>query len=244
MNSIPIPAARFMSAQVLPVGGATAPKASRAALGAHPCANSWIGVSADTLRSLVDYDPDTGVFTWKDRPVEMFPSRQKGITWNKKHAGKVAFSGMSADGLYYCGKLFNRTLRAHRVAWLHYFGEEPEGIIDHINRNGLDNRIANLRLANLHESACNRSSSGEVPYLGVQKARNKFRARVKAGDFKWSKTFDTAEEAAMARDQMVVKLHGEFAALNFMDTWVSAPHRPEPVARDYSFKAVIGECPW
>jgi hypothetical protein len=32
--------------------------------------------------------------------------------------------------------------------------------------------------------------------------------------------------------------------LAFVDTWVSAPHRPEPVARDYSFKAVIGEPSW
>jgi hypothetical protein len=34
------------------------------------------------------------------------------------------------------------------------------------------------------------------------------------------------------------------SVLSFVDTWVSAPHRPEPVARDYSFKAVIGEPSW
>lgn len=30
----------------------------------------------------------------------------------------------------------------------------------------------------------------------------------------------------------------------FVDTWVSAPHRPEPIARDFTFKAVIGEPDW
>lgn len=31
---------------------------------------------------------------------------------------------------------------------------------------------------------------------------------------------------------------------SFVDTWVSAPHRPEPIARDFTFKAVIGEPDW
>jgi hypothetical protein len=31
------------------------------------------------------------------------------------------------------------------------------------------------------------------------------------------------------------------SVLSFVDTWVSAPHRPGPIARDFTFKAVIGE---
>lgn len=32
------------------------------------------------------------------------------------------------------------------------------------------------------------------------------------------------------------------SVLFFLDTWVSPPARPAP--RDFTFKAVIGECPW
>lgn len=38
--------------------------------------------------------------------------------------------------------------------------------------------------------------------------------------------------------------HVSASVLSFVDTWVSAPHRPEPVARDFTFKAVIGEPDW
>lgn len=34
---------------------------------------------------------------------------------------------------------------AHRVAWLFFYGEWPNGQIDHINHNKKDNRILNLR---------------------------------------------------------------------------------------------------
>lgn len=35
-----------------------------------------------------------------------------------------------------------------------------------------------------------------------------------------------------------------YSAEAFVDTWISAHARPEPTARDFTFKAVIGECPW
>ena len=35
-----------------------------------------------------------------------------------------------------------------------------------------------------------------------------------------------------------------YSAAAFVDTWIAAPRRPEPVARDFTFKAVIGEPSW
>jgi hypothetical protein len=47
----------------------------------------------------------------------------------------------------------------HRLIWKWHYGTEPE-VIDHINRNPLDNRIENLREANHQLNAANRTTKG------------------------------------------------------------------------------------
>ena len=97
----------------------------------------------ELLRKLLNYDPDTGVLTWKARPLSMFSTDSQGKRWNSRYAGKLAFTA-NADG-YKLGKVFGASFRAHRVAWAIHHGEWPSGEIDHINRVKSDNRIANLR---------------------------------------------------------------------------------------------------
>jgi len=45
--------------------------------------------SVETLRQLLDYDPETGILTWKPRPVEMFRTHHKRICATR-YAGKEA----------------------------------------------------------------------------------------------------------------------------------------------------------
>jgi hypothetical protein len=54
---------------------------------------------------------------------------------------------------------------AHRLAWLWWFGEWPEGGLDHINRIRNDNRIDNLREATRSENQRNRRKEGEPKWI-------------------------------------------------------------------------------
>lgn len=88
-------------------------------------------LTAEYLRSVLRYDPDTGIFTWKVRTSPRV---------------KVGDTTGSLDGNGYLQiRLQSRKHLAHRLAWLYVHGVWPKDQIDHINRIRTDNRIANLR---------------------------------------------------------------------------------------------------
>lgn len=89
---------------------------------------------------------------------------------------------------------------------------------DHKNRNTLDNRRENLRIATHSENCKNRISAGESKYLGVCKStgRAKWQATIKVkGRYKMLGRFDSEEAAAIRYDAAAKIHHGEFANLNF-----------------------------
>lgn len=100
----------------------------------------------DMLRQLIDYNPDTGLLTWKPRTVEMFENNDKRIcaTWNTRYAGKEAIGHIDANG-YKCGHIFKSSMKAHRAAWAIYYGAYPKHQIDHIDGDRTNNAINNLR---------------------------------------------------------------------------------------------------
>lgn len=116
-------------------------------------------LTAELIRALIDYDPESGLLTWRPRPLEMFPAptpalqRSIAAAWNEKNAGQEACACI--DGGYKTGGLFYNKLRAHRAAWAIVTGEMPKGQIDHINGDGTDNRWVNLRLVCGKENARN-----------------------------------------------------------------------------------------
>jgi hypothetical protein len=102
------------------------------------------------LHTLLAYDPETGLFTWKARDADQFPvtkrpSEHKAANWNARCAGKPALSNVNSNG-YLRGPVLGQLYQAHRVAWAMVNGEWPNGQIDHINGVVTDNRISNLRM--------------------------------------------------------------------------------------------------
>ena len=98
----------------------------------------------------------------------------------------------------------------------------PQGLVcDHINRNGLDNRKANLRPATVSQNLCNRpkrKTKTRSIYKGLEwdKLQRKWKARIHLNNRKiYLGSFATEADAAKAYDNAAHKLHGRFASLNF-----------------------------
>ena len=89
-----------------------------------------VRLSADHLRDVLEYDPDTGVFTWR-------------VSRGSRAAGSVA--GTSDIYNYRVICIDHVTHKASRLAWLYMTGQFPAGQIDHINHVTHDDRFANLR---------------------------------------------------------------------------------------------------
>lgn len=105
-----------------------------------------------------------------------------------------------------------RTCRMHRLI----MDPSPGLHVDHINRDGLDNRRANLRVVTPGVNFQNRPPRGGASrYLGVSRNKKRWKASIGfEGKFLHLGTFDTEEQAAVAYDVAAKKLYGRDAALN------------------------------
>ena len=129
------------------------------------------------------YDPDTGEFL---RITE----------------GGLRKTGYAKDAylrLYLHGKKY----LAHRVAILLATGSMPDGLIDHIDGNTLNNRLSNLRIVGRKENARNmsRSRSNTSGLMGVywRKDIEVWRATIRPGKFVSLPSDGTLFDAACAR---------------------------------------------
>lgn len=159
-------------------------------------------MDVDYIRSVIDYNPETGVFIWK---------MKMGTAYAGDEAGTV-FTG------YRHISINRKRYSAHRLAWIIYYGEEPSGYIDHVNRDKLDNRISNLRECDYSENTINQGKriTNKSGYKGVSSdGWVGWRADVwKNRKQYYLGRFDCKIEAAKAYDEKAIELHGEFAATN------------------------------
>ena len=92
----------------------------------------------------------------------------------------------------------------------------PGREVDHINRNGLDNRRSNLRLATHAQNEANKPPRGEYKGAYWCKKSGRWRASIRVdGRLRHMGRFATREEAARVYDDAALEAFGEFAYLNF-----------------------------
>lgn len=157
-------------------------------------------ITQQRVRELLDYDPLTGVLTWKiARPGVM--------------AGQIA--GCPSTYGYIVVRIDGVLYRANRIAFLHAHGYLPH-MVDHENLVRDDNRLSNLRPATRSQNAANsgmsvRNTSG---HKGVyrDKKNGKWRAMIGVDGKRLAiGRFNDIMEAARAYRDAAVANFGEFA---------------------------------
>ena len=156
-----------------------------------------------------------------ERALELFeydPTSHTGLRYKKdhypRHKGSTA-GGKASRGKYYEVVVSGRTrVKAHRIVWALHHGELPKKQIDHINGNGLDNRIENLRQVDASQNNWNRSikTASKTGVKNIHKLRNgKFRVNIWK-DYKSNHfgVFNTLEEAVLAANKARQELHGGY----------------------------------
>ena len=177
-------------------------------------------VTYETAHQLIFYCEESGRLRWKPRPLEMFLSSRGAKTWNTRYAGKDVGTVVGHKSGKYT-KYKNVIIRpnrykAHRLIWLMKTGAWPNGHIDHIDGNGLNNSWGNLREATSSQNACNQKvrsdSTSGVKGVSYDKKRGLWYVYIDVDKKrKHLGRYGTKDEAISARSVAEKIYHGEYA---------------------------------
>ena len=149
-----------------------------------------------TLKELLIYDPNTGIFTWTSKAFRRV---------RYKIAGSVGkpYIYIRIDGISYA---------AHRLAFFYMTGEWPTSLVDHRNRIPTDNSWDNLRIISFSGNMENQKIRRGY-YL--DKRDNRYYAEISVRKKKqFLGGFDSAEEAHLCYLQAKRKLHLDYHELD------------------------------
>ena len=146
-------------------------------------------MNIDALKSLLRYEPETGLIYWV--------AKGKGMI-KKKAAGTKLHSG-------YLGVCIgHKRWQAHRIAWALHHGAWPKDQIDHINGIKTDNRICNLREATNSQNGKNlglsKANTSGVKGVSFERYTQKWKATIRVDGKSISiGRFNSIEDACNAR---------------------------------------------
>lgn len=138
------------------------------------------------LKELLRYEPETGQLYW---------------LVNRRRARAGASAGTVDGNGYLHMSVLGKFYKAHRLVWLLTYGEWPAGLIDHINGDKLDNRLANLRVVTHRQNQQNRERhrAGRLVGCYYNKRAKRWQAYIKAqGERRHLGMYDTEQEAHAA----------------------------------------------
>lgn len=190
-------------------------------------------LTAERLREVLHYDPETGEFRWR-------VSRRNGVK-----AGDVA--GTVTNYGYRQIRVDGRCYRASRLAFLYMTGEWPSHEIDHRDNDPSNDRWSNLREATGSQNQANkrRQINNTSGYKGVTYHRDcaRWQAQIMVhGRMRYLGLYDTREEAFAVRCSASRRYHGDFANLGISSPSIvpdlePATERPVTESKDHQ----IGE---
>lgn len=115
--------------------------------------------SIEEVRQLLRYEPDTGKLFWKE-------------------TGQEAFRAKSGNG-YRRAHINGKRIYAHRLIWAIVHGFWPEDFIDHIDGDGYNNKLTNLR-------AVSRSGNARKQSINVKNTSGAMGVYWRKDTQKWS----------------------------------------------------------
>ena len=116
------------------------------------------------LKEFLNYDPTTGIMRWIKSPAPRI---------------KIGEEAGKSDGWRYARvQLKGKNMLAHRVCWAIYYGYWPKHI-DHLNGNGFDNRIVNLRSVSAFENCKNKLMHRNGKKFGAHFVRGKWHSTIR-----------------------------------------------------------------
>lgn len=147
----------------------------------------------EEIKSSFEYDHESGL-------VFMI------ICGERVHREKLSVMSNGTNTQYMMVYFKSNSFLSHRLAWFLYYGKWPENHIDHINQDGCDNRIVNLRDVSRSENLRNarRSKSNTSGVTGVfwHKVAKKWHAQIVVkGVSIYLGLFEKIEDAAEARSE-------------------------------------------
>lgn len=152
-------------------------------------------LTQNRLKELLFWDGEK--FIWNKQPRRRLMSSVAGCV------GKKGYKQICIDQ-----KLYGE----HRLVWLYHYGAFPDGVIDHIDRNPLNNSIRNLRVVKHAENCQNTKKhiDNTSGYKGVywNKQRSRWMAKIVVnGKQHHLGIFLTPEEASVAYQAGQKKYH-------------------------------------
>lgn len=143
-------------------------------------------ITWEELVSVLDYDINTGIFTWKE---------------TRGRIPKGSIAGCLEDDGYVTIRINRKIYKAHRLAWFYCFKDWPVLDIDHINRVRSDNSLDNLRELSRADNNRNSLARNTTNTKNVYKNGSNYMARISfngidnyLGTFK---TIDLADESIL-----------------------------------------------
>jgi hypothetical protein len=155
-------------------------------------------LTATRLREALDYDKETGLFTW--------------LVTNSRRSVAGTIVGLPVPVMYPRIRVDKELYSAHILAWLHAYGKFPIDDIDHIDGNRNNNRLDNLRDVKRNKNMQNLrapKSNNKIGMLGVSRnGKNGFSAKITVdGKYVHIGTFGSPELAHDAYLKAKRQLH-------------------------------------
>lgn len=158
-------------------------------------------LTAERLKELLEYDENTGKFTWIS------------VNSNRVKIGDIA--GTVNNHGYRVTTVDGKKNQEHRLVWLYTYGNFPDKFIDHIDGDRANNLLSNLRECSIIENARNvkimdTNTSGFKGVSYSERDGTYSAYLTSGGKCKNLGARSTPEEASLLYEAAAKELHGKF----------------------------------